>query len=467
MKKKLFLFGAGRVAKNYTKILEELFFEIYGYVDNNSNKWGTILYNRKIYAPEELKKETDIDIIIACTDVNAITMQLSQMGIQEKIVSIDYFIKQGIENIKIKKNYINYSINNYGKKTIIVDNFNGTWGGAEDWSHEITSSLLMRGHNTLIIENTDSNIKNRLEAFTKQIERKNKRIDEIYLELIEWLIQKKPFILFNIWSTEVLWAASYIKKLYPDEIQIISSVLNDNSVLYQRQIEWHDYIDLYLCISTRIKNNLISLYGIDKKKVCYRVPFVKNIRNIEKSYYKNDNSSLKIGYPCRLTSTQKRADLLPRLIEKLEKKCVNYVCNIAGDGPYEKEIVSYINENNLCDKVRFHGKLSREELMDFLREQDIYLNFSEYEGTSLTMLEAMARGCVPVVTNVSGVDDFIENMINGLISDVGNMEDIANNILFLDKNREKIEDFSRKCVDIISNKCDLNEYIDYVEKLVN
>ena len=64
----------------------------------------------------------------------------------------------------------------------------------------------------------------------------------------------------------------------------------------------------------------------------------------------------------------------------------------------------------------------KKELIDFLNEQDIYLNFSEYEGTSLTMLEAMASGCVPVVTDVSGVSDFIEDGVNGLVSDIGDLD---------------------------------------------
>lgn len=468
MRKKIFLFGTGKIAQNYTKILGELSFEIDGYVDNDSNKWGSFFYGRKICDPSMLIKEIEVEIVIACADIVAITNQLIKMGVKDKIVTIDYLIRKGIEAVEVKNSYVScFNDNSHRKKNIIVDNLNGIWGGAEDWAHEITLSLLEREYKVIIIENTDFQKERKIELFTKQINKKNKRIDDVYKELVEWLLQKKPFTLFNIWSAEVLWAASYIKKIYPKEVQIISSILNDHSSVYKRQCVWDDYIDLYLCISSRIKNNLLNIYGIDKNKIFYRVPYVKNIRKTKRVYEIDNKIPLNIGYPCRLVSNQKRADLLPKLIKKLEDKHVKYILNIAGDGPCEKEIMNYVSHNNLVDKVNFYGKLSGNELINFLDKQDIYLNFSEFEGTSLTMLEAMASGCVPVVTNVSGVDDFIENMKNGLISNVGDMEDITNNIMYLDINRDKLEEYSKRCVEIISCKCNLNNYINYIEKLIN
>lgn len=340
-------------------------------------------------------------------------------------------------------------------------------GGAEDWAHELTSSLLKRGYDVDIIENMASKTRKELKQYTKRIDKKNRGISEVLVELIEWLLQRRPFTLFNIWSSEVLWAASYIKSIYPKEAQIIASVLNDTNNVYQRLCEWDDVIDIYLCISSKIKNNLIKLYRINEKKVYYRSPFVEHVKNFEREFQTDNRIPLKIGFPCRLTRNQKRADLLPELIVKLEKKAVHYALNIVGSGEYEKDIIKFVNDSNLHSKISFFGKLSRKELLLFLNNQDIYLNLSDFEGTSLTMLEAMARGCVPVVTNVSGVDDFIENMINGMVSEIGDIENIADNILFLDNNRDKLEIYSKRCMEIISFKCKLENYIDYIEKIIN
>ena len=350
-------------------------------------------------------------VLIACADIESITAQLAQMRVQNKIVTIEHIIRKTIEQIKVSEKHHEWDEKfDYKNRNIIVDNLDGSWGGAEDWAHKLALFLSQRGYSINLIENIGSPTESSLEQITSKLDKKN---ESIYFELVDMLLKQKPFTLINIWSSEVLWAASYIKRLYPGEVQIISSVLNDQEIFYHHQCEWDGFIDSYLCISGRIKNNLTNLYGINESKVYYKEPFVEYREYSRHKYNMQYGKKLQIGYPCRLTCEQKRADLL-----------------------------------------------------NFLNRQDIYLNYSEFEGTSLTMLEAMASGCVPVVTKVSGVEDFIENMVNGMISEVGNLESIADNIEFLDKNREKIGEYGSKSKSVISFKCNLNDYIDYVEDLI-
>lgn len=468
MEEKLFLFGTGKISKSYTEILCQMSIEIYGYIDNDINKWGTEFYGKKIFNPNILKSIDKSQIIIACSDTKSIIKQLIELDIQDKIVSIDHIKRKGIERIQIDKSNMKQPYNkNSSKKNIIIDNFDGSWGGAEDWAHKVASSLIMRGYEVVIVESNMQETVEGLEYNTIQIDRKNKQLVQVYTELINFLVSILPFTLFNIWSSELLWAASYVKKLYPQSVQIISSVLNDNNNTYQRLCEWDDNIDLYLCISSRIMNNLKSLYGININKLQHRVPFVENLDSFERTYQICRKVPLAIGYPCRLVYNQKRADLIPKLIENMENKHINYMLNIAGNGPCEKELKGYVDTRKLNNKVKFYGRLTKKDLIDFLKKQDIYLNFSEYEGTSLTMLEAMACGCVPVVTNVSGVNDFIVSGQNGLISDVGNIDDIADNIAFLEQNRKKIEEYGKKCPKIVQSNCNIDNYMDYVADLIS
>lgn len=460
---KLFLFGAGQISQTYTEFLGRLSVEIYGYVDNDANRWGTYFFDRKIYSPDILEKEEAL-VLIACADIESITAQLAQMRVQNKIVTIEHIIRKTIEQIKVSEKHHEWDEKfDYKSRNIIVDNLDGSWGGAEDWAHKLALFLSQRGYSINLIENIGSPTESSLEQITSKLNKKN---ESIYFELVDMLLKQKPFTLINIWSSEVLWAASYIKRLYPGEVQIISSVLNDQEIFYHHQCEWDGFIDSYLCISGRIKNNLTNLYGINESKVYYKEPFVEYREYSRHKYNMQYGKKLQIGYPCRLTCEQKRADLLPKLIELLEKRNIDYVLNIAGEGPCESQIKEYIENKKLNNKVKLYGRLTRVELLNFLNRQDIYLNYSEFEGTSLTMLEAMASGCVPVVTKVSGVEDFIENMVNGMISEVGNLESIADNIEFLDKNREKIGEYGSKSKSVISFKCNLNDYIDYVEDLI-
>lgn len=463
----LFLFGTGKISEKYTKYLEQVLVRIDGYIDNNEDKWGKTFHNKVIYRCDELKKIENSKILIACADIKGVTEQLYQLDMQDKIVSLHSLVVDcealAAESEKIYLKY--FDIPKTKTQLVIIDNLEGTWGGAEDWAHKTALSLLERNYDVIVVENDSQlNVDEALKSHTLYLK---KDAVDMHFKIIEELIKRRSFVLIDIWGSNLLWAASFIRKKFPADVKIISVLLNDAESLYQKQQVWNDSIDQYLCISSRIKNNLINVYGIEKEKVYMRIPFVEGKEIRERAY--NDGTgdkALAIAYPSRLVKGQKRADLLPEFINKLEERKIHYVLNIVGDGACEENIRLYVEQNDLENKVFLRGKLSRKELLCFLNKQDIYVNFSEYEGMSLTMLEAMVRGCVPVVTNVSGVADVIINRENGFISEIGDLEAMADNILFLDKNRPILKTYGIKCKGIIFEKCNIDDYIDYIEKVI-
>ena len=103
---------------------------------------------------------------------------------------------------------------------------------------------------------------------------------------------------------------------------------------------------------------------------------------------------------------------------------------------------------------------------DFWKKIDIYLNFSEFEGTSLSMLEAMSYGCVPVASDVSGVKDFIEHGINGYIYNFGDLDMLCQNIFLLEKDRKLMRNMGGLSREIIMAKCEIKKYADDFLKIV-
>lgn len=464
MRRNLFLFGAGEISTEYSKFLKKLSIDIEGYVDNDKTKWGLNFYGRKIYKPEMLRQIENINILIACAAKEEILLQLSQMNLEKYIISFKEIICFSSREIVNRVCTKHIQMDERSTKTIIVDNLSRAWGGAEDWSHMLAASLSDRKHEVYVVEHTKQLSAFQLKENIIGIEADEKEIYNIFLKLVESLMQKKPFILFNVRNSELLWAAVAIKWIYPKEVRIISSILNDT--IYEEFCEWDDSVDLYLCISSRIAENMVRKYGIAKQKVYCRTPFIEQIKKIDRIYHVKSNEPLRIGYPCRLVQFQKRADLIPKLLMYLEEMNINYILNIAGDELCEMVIKEYVEKNHLCGKVNLYGRLTRMELLDFLHRQDVYLNFSEFEGTSLTMLEAMASGCVPIVTDVSGVGDFIINEENGLIANVGDLKKIAEYIIFLDKNRSKLVEYGDRCMNIVPQKCMIVDYIDDIEDII-
>lgn len=51
---KIILFGAGVYAKKYNALLEYLYMDFDYFTDNDSSKWGTVLYGKPVISPDEL-----------------------------------------------------------------------------------------------------------------------------------------------------------------------------------------------------------------------------------------------------------------------------------------------------------------------------------------------------------------------------------------------------------------------------
>jgi glycosyltransferase involved in cell wall biosynthesis len=77
-----------------------------------------------------------------------------------------------------------------------------------------------------------------------------------------------------------------------------------------------------------------------------------------------------------------------------------------------KRLVSNLG---LDDRVLFTGDLSHGELPSLLRQSDIYISASLGDGTSVALLEAMACGLLPVVSDIPANRPWIDHRRNGLL----------------------------------------------------
>ncbi len=88
---------------------------------------------------------------------------------------------------------------------------------------------------------------------------------------------------------------------------------------------------------------------------------------------------------------------------------------IAGDGQEREKLEKEAKELNVEKSVRFLGSVPHEEMPDLLTKADIYVSTSLYDGTSVSLLEAMASGAFPVVTDIAPNREWIENGRNGFL----------------------------------------------------
>jgi glycosyltransferase involved in cell wall biosynthesis len=88
---------------------------------------------------------------------------------------------------------------------------------------------------------------------------------------------------------------------------------------------------------------------------------------------------------------------------------------IAGDGPEKETLESEVENLNLGHSVQFVGRVPHEGMPDLLSQADIYVSTSLYDGTSVSLLEAMASGAFPVVTDIPSNREWIADGDNGFL----------------------------------------------------
>ncbi len=106
---------------------------------------------------------------------------------------------------------------------------------------------------------------------------------------------------------------------------------------------------------------------------------------------------------------------------------------LIGDGPERSHAETMCRELDICDNIRFLGKL--EAVEEVLSVADLFLMPSEKESFGLAALEAMACEVPVISSNTGGIPELNIQGVTGFLSNVGDVEDMTRKALFvLDKN---------------------------------
>lgn len=96
---------------------------------------------------------------------------------------------------------------------------------------------------------------------------------------------------------------------------------------------------------------------------------------------------------------------------------------ILGKGPAEAQLRAQVTQAGLDDWVTFLGYQDHVEAV--LRQARLFVLVSAWEGVPFALMEAMATGLVPVVTDVGTISDWVHPGLNGEIVPVGDAGALA------------------------------------------
>lgn len=178
--------------------------------------------------------------------------------------------------------------------------------------------------------------------------------------------------------------------------------------------------DLLIFISNASMLSFNREFAIDNKKKIVVYNGINErffISNVKK---KKENQEIKIIYVGRLAKV-KGINLLINAFRKLSVK--NTKLTIVGDGDQRNELEKIVSDYNLREKVVFLGK--KEDVIPLLDDSDIFVYPSIWEeGFGISVVEAMARKCIPITFKRGGLPEIIEDEKNGFIIDEINEESL-------------------------------------------
>jgi len=138
---------------------------------------------------------------------------------------------------------------------------------------------------------------------------------------------------------------------------------------------------------------------------------------------------------------------------------------IAGTGEQQSYLEELARVQGISNSTKFIGWIPRTELPKYLSSADIYVSSSLSDGTSNSLLEAMACELAPIVTDIPANQPWINDGENGFLFPTKDYKTLASKIIYLLNNEEVRENFSRRSREIVQNKAEQQTEMKKLERV--
>jgi N-acetyl-alpha-D-glucosaminyl L-malate synthase BshA len=225
---------------------------------------------------------------------------------------------------------------------------------------------------------------------------------------------------------------------------------------YEPVVSWSiNHSDAVTAVSQSLKDDTLSHFDINRHihVVTNFIDFERFNKKAREHFKKaiSPNGEFILVHTSNFRKV-KRIDDIIKIFEKIQKVLPAKLLLI-GDGPERSNIEKTCRELNVCDKVTFLGK--QEAIEEILSVCDLFFLPSERESFGLSALEAMACEVPVICSNAGGLPEVVLDGVTGYLSNVGDIDKMANDAIALLSNKEKLAEFRQNALNH-SKQFDLN-----------
>ena len=267
------------------------------------------------------------------------------------------------------------------------------------------------------------------------------------------------------------WRHSCVSPLLSEHVGIIGIVHSDDPLHYDHVKRLGNYWNAIVTTSETIARKTVSLNPSLAPRTVV-IPIGVDIpEQPPPALHERPGKPLTLIYPGAIKQHQKRVLDLPKIMRATVALGVPVVMTVAGGGPDEDKLKAASQDLVERGLMRFLGVVDHSRVLKLVEEHDVFIMTSEFEGMPNALLEAMGRGCVPLVTDMeSAIPELIQDGRCGFIVPVEAIELFAERLKLLHSNADMRRAMALKAYEAVSNpkfgvRTMIQSYINLMERV--
>lgn len=246
------------------------------------------------------------------------------------------------------------------------------------------------------------------------------------LSIFSRLYKEKPDVVHLFWGHYPSMVGFLVKKYMPKTVLSMFLGAHDLVTAYPGSARLSKIADL---LFTHSKSNLpmIAEMGMDATKFNVVVRGTKLSGGQGLCFDKFEGlNNIKILTACRLVNGKGVDDIL-NIFKDVLGNFPDATLIVAGDGPARQDLIKLSKRLNVERGVRFLGHVPQETLLEYMRESQFFILMSKCSGERLpnVVKEAMHQCCIAISTNTPGIDELIDDGVNGYVVGFGSIQSAA------------------------------------------
>lgn len=447
---KIVVFGLGKVYQRKKDALKG--HQIVGYIDNNSNLWGTEIDGIKVYRPDEIGLLNYDIICIMSIYEDAMKEQLIKLGVSEQAITNSDGISG--RNLVLYNKFTNFFD---GKKKVLFFSHDMSYSGAPIVLYYFACIMKKYGFAPAVISRTEGTLQQDFVAAGIPV-------------IINSDLSKSNVFLWKIIDNFDYYILNTI--IFADLIKTIGEIgkksiwwLHDSEIYYENR-------SAFFFPKQVPENVLVYAVGERAKRTFQKYVKCSEVKNllygipdmvIPKKKEKGKLVFAIIGAICH----RKAQDIFIQAIKRLDKtkrrKAEFWIIGIVSEKNYYERLKDQVDQIN---EIKYLGDLTREEMLNCYQKIDVVCCPSRDDPMPVVMAEAFMNEKVAIVSQDTGIAPLIKNTEDGFVVQTENIAQLADLMEDILDGKIDLEKIGKKARRIFERNFSLDVFEDEIKQII-